>query len=414
MGRRPAPSNVRLLRVGALILVVLGVSVAVSLGRPADGGLEEGRIDRVFGPAPSSPTAREGQSRLWSIGDSWWAVLFERTTASYRIARLDSRRTRWVDTGVPVDERDTAQLDVLWNGKHLHVVSSGSDPSERRHGARALRFSYDASTERFRLDPGYPVQITTGGAKAMSLAEDDAGTLWITYTEGRRVRVAHSLPQTHRWSAPFDLPVPRAGGLLRQDQSVAVSLDEGVGVMWSDQTAGRSAYRLAVHRSGDPPDRWSVSVANAGTKQVDNHISAVGLPAGDPAGRAVALVKTSLTGPDDPLYYLLVLGRDGRWTRSTVWRAGDAVSRARISLDVQERRIYAYAVTPCCSGGSITYKRSDLDRISFVPGRGRLLIAGDGLRANNPTSSKQLITKRSGFVVLAADEEGSRYLFAVK
>lgn len=401
----------RRVRAAVLILAVVLVALVVLVSQNPTGQTSIGHRARVFGPAPISPTAREGQSRLWFSDGRWWGVLYERTSGTFRIAQLDRAQREWIDSGTEVDERDSAQSDVLWDGRHLHVVSAGRDPKEPRHGARALRFSYDSATSRFRLDRGYPVDISERGARAISIARDGTGTVWAAFTEDRAVKIAHSLGDSPEWTEPYRLPVADASDLLAQDQAAIVAFDGGVGVMWSNQVPAVSAFGFAVHRDGEPDDVWRASVAERARKGIDNHISLVGLP-GDPAAEVLALVKTSLTQSDAPLYRLLALRSGGTWARHTVWRVADDVSRARLAVDAARRRIYVYSATPCCSGGEIRLKETDLDRISFPPGRGRPLIAGPGVRANNPTSTKQLISAESGLVVLAADASETRYLYS--
>lgn len=401
-------------RVVALVVVVVAIAATVALSIDRSDRLLAGERGPSFGHAPVDPTAREGESRLWFADGDWWGVLYQESTGTYRIARLDKDARRWVFTDVDVDKRDTAQVDVLWDAGVLDVVSAGTDPANERHAMQASRFAYDPATRAYSLLPGYPVQITPGGVADLSLAGDGRGARWVTFTEGGSVRVAHTLGDGAEWTTPFVLPVPGATGLLADDRSAVVGMGGGgIGVMWSAQGSVEPSYRFAMHRGGDPDDVWTSSVPLSGPGRANSHIFLVGLP-GDPAGRVLALLKTSLTQPDDPLYRLMQLRPDGTWVGHTVWRVADEVRNARISVDATRRRVYAYAATPCCVGGSISFKEADLDRISFEPGRARPIIAGEGVRATTPTSTAQLLDAASGLVVLASDMKNRRYVYAVR
>ena len=386
-------------RSGAL-LVALALSLAAAAPASADVGMS--------GPSFSgatAPTGEKPQSKLWFHDGSWWASMFNSMTTDYEIYRLDSGQ--WTSTGTKIDERSSSGADVLSTGDTLYVATAGNSPTTSTHGPRVLRYHYDAAARRYVLDAGFPVTVTTGGMEAVVLDRDSTGTLWITYTRDSTVYVAHSTSDDATWTAPYPLPANGAAGLTADDISTVVAYGSRIGVMWSNQT-DMTMY-FAYHQDGDSDQAWTTTIAARDPKIADDHMNVKAL-AGDPAGQVFAATKTSLTGTNDPLILLLVLGNDGQWRRYTVARVVDATTRPLVLLDKQNRRVYVFLSSPCCSGGTIYYKESSLDQIAFEPGLGTaFMTSAADTHINNPASTKQALDAASGLVAIAADDTSKRY-----
>jgi hypothetical protein len=338
--------------------------------------------------------------------------MYEPLARRYSIHRLDRGPNRWVDTGTVIDERRRSYSDALWDGVHLYVASAVSPGTTGDSSVRVLRYSYDTVTTAWTLDAGFPATIAQRAVEAVGLAKDSTGTVWATFTADaasgvREVYVTHTTGNDVTWGAPYVLPV--AGATASSDDiSTVVSFGSRMGVFWGNQR--EDAYYFATHRDGDPDAAWSVETALAGPELADDHVSvrAIG---GDTDGRVVAAVKTSLNGANDPLIEMLVRKPDGSWSRSTFGSVADAHTRPTLAIDPQRREAYVFASAPCCSGGSIYYKKTSIDTPSFDPGLGApfIQLASDP-RINNPTTSKQSASGESGILVLGGDDSTDYYV----
>jgi len=389
------------------LVVVAALAAGVPVladARPA--GLPDlGTVDAAYGTSVTAPTMREGQSKLWVHDGAWWGVLFDRDTGAFQIHRLEAGSRSWVATGVAVDGRGGAGgVDALWDGATLYTLSHVSN-GQRSGMAELRRFAYDADTATYRLDLG-PIPVNGFGTEQAVIAKDSTGVLWVTFTQGSRVYVTRSLGDDAEWAPPFALPV--AGVAISDDDvSAVVAFGTAIGVLWSNQV-DHTMY-FAVHADGAPDEAWTVEVAYriAGRKGADDHIS---LKA-DAGGRVYAAAKTSLTRAADPLIHLLVREPDETWASHPFGTVADGHTRPIVQLDEEAGWLYLFATAPCCSGGTIHYKRARLDAIAFPPGLGTPFIrSGANPAANNATSTKQPTDRRTGLVVLASDDSTRRYL----
>jgi len=209
--------------------------------------------------------------------------------------------------------------------------------------------------------------------KTIVLDKDTTGKLWVTYTKNNHVYVKRSLSDQQAWGIPFVLPVT-GSAVSSDDISAVVAFDSQFGVMWSNQLD--DAMYFATHTDGEDDEVWQESrTAIQGLKRADDHINLKALPAGDSSGRVFAAVKTSLDDlpnpdPNAPQILLLVLGQDGEWTSHVFGKVGDHHSRPIVMLDEEHRELYMFATAPT-GGGTIYYKRTDLDSISFPSGMAR-------------------------------------------
>lgn len=364
----------------------------------------------------TAPTATKAQSKLWYAADTWWAGMFQPVSSQLRIFRLDWATQRWADTGTLVDERPQADPDFLWDGEHLYVVSAGSADSVR-HAGRVLRFSLDEKGQRFTLDRNFPVTVTPRGTSAAVIAIDSTGVLWIAYQQGGRIWIAHSLDHAAHWSDPFILPV--AGTTVDPgDLASVVAFGPGrIGVMWSNQLDDTVYFSSRV--DGSPSDAWTppeIVIDDVGSS--DDHINLKEFPRADGGTGVVAALKTSLDSlanpnPLAPLILLAVRDGTGVWTAHQVARVQDRQTRAVVMVDADAREFYVAATTPA-RGGAIVYKRTSIDDPTFDTARGEPLIQSpQDLRISNATSTKQPLTRKSGLLVLASDNDTGRYLHAV-
>ena len=395
----------------ALILFFGKVGAPAALASSSD---DAGHRDFSFGDSGASaagygPTGAKPQSKLWFNDGHWWGVFFDSYAEAHQIYRYDWTAHAWNNTGTVVDERDSSRADVLWDGNHLYVVSAGPSSDSGFHSARLSRYGYDPATKDFRLDEGYPVNITSGGTEAIVLAKDTAGKLWATYTQNERVYVSHSLDDDSSWAEPFVLPVEGAT-VASDDISSVIAFGDQIGVMWSNQV--NDAFYFAVHRDGEADQAWTTSVVLQGPGVADDHIN---LKA-DSGGRVFAAVKTALDevpnrDPSSPLNLLLTRSPEGNWTSQVFGRVSDRHTRPMALIDEEHRDLYVFATSPCCEGGQIYYKRTSLDDVHFAEGLGEPFISGTvDTNVNDATSTKQHLNGQTRLLVEAADVRSGYYL----
>ena len=355
----------------------------------------------------SKPTGDKPQSKLWFNDGIWWGSMYNSATGRSEIHQLDRSTHTWHSTGIVLDGRRNAGIDTLWSGGHLYVASAGLSPTSQTDSARVSRYSYDPLLKRYSLDLGFPVTVSSGGMENVVLDRDTAGKLWVTFTQGQEVKVAHTTTDDHAWSDPWALPFAEAKSITADDISAIVAYSGKVGIMWSNQNDGGMYF--ASHRDGDPSDAWSLSTALKEPEYADDHINLKALET-DPSGQVFAATKTSLNKADAPLLLLLVLDGSGGWKRHTYGTVAENHTRAQLAIDRENRQLYMFATSPCCNGGAIYYKQTSLDRISFPRGLGVPFMQSEtDTHISNVTTTKQPLTSATGLVALAGDDETHRY-----
>jgi hypothetical protein len=397
----------RLPRVAAVLVLALVVVAMVATPTNAQ---DLGYVDQSF-TGVSAPTGEKPQSKLWIAGGTWWGTLWDTVSQDYHIFRFDPASQSWTDTGVLVDERASASPDAFWDGSRLYVVSAGRSEGTASQAPRIYRFSFNAATQTWSRDSGFPVAIGNGGTEAVTLAKDSTGTLWVTYTQGAKVYLQHSVNGDDKvWTPRYQLPTPGGQSNIDPDDIAAVVAYDGnkIGVMFSNQIL--QVMYFASHIDGTSDQTWSLEAAFAVPEGADDHINLKSIQ-GDASGRVFAAVKASLDLPIDPEIHVLALGLDGTWTSHPVFTVAEGHTRGIVLIDSEQRRLHVFAAAPCCSGGVIYTKSSPLDNIQFEPGMGTPFIANSThTHINNPTSTKQNLDSSTGLLVLAGDDTSKRYL----
>jgi hypothetical protein len=200
-----------------------------------------------------SPTTSTAQSKLWYADGRWWGALFAPTTNRQNIFMLDPKTQVWADTGTLIDERPTADSDVLSSGSTLWAVSGGSRETDN-HAIRVRRFTYDAKGKRYTLDPDFPVTIRPIGASPAVIALDSKGTAWVAYAADGKVWITHSLASPTSWSVPVAFTAQEAAVDATDVASIVAFGPGRIGVAWTNQ---RSGVFFASHDDTTPDDQWS-------------------------------------------------------------------------------------------------------------------------------------------------------------
>ncbi len=434
------------MRLATRLVVTVAMALLTGLGTvvtPAPALAAEGDIGHpgaAFNGSVNVPTSDKPQSKLWYADGLWWAAMFDTTSRTWRIFRLDRATETWTNTGVLVDDRPNTLADTLWDGTHLyiasHVVTISSDttakPSVANSPARFLRYSYDSATKSFALDAGFPATITTQSSESMTIDKDSTGRIWATWTQvsgssatgfTSAVYVNATAGSDSSWGTPFVMPTAGAQP-APDDLSAVVAFGRNrIGILWSNQIDDTVYW--AVHNDGGAVGDWRVSPAIRGNRQADDHLNLKAVQA-DAAGRVFAVVKTGaddIAGapPAESLIRLLVFKPGtGAWTSSDFGTLADCHTRPQVVLDEQQSTVHVVATAPTGPGcaysgapGTIYQKSAPMDDPVFAPGRGTPIIrdaASDSM--NDATTTKQSVNGASGLVVLAANTATRRYWHA--
>jgi hypothetical protein len=423
----------------ATLLGLIAASVAV-----ASTPVTNGYRDQLYGGGAFRPTSEKPQSKLWYTDGSWFAGMFLwKTTlplkAEFHIYRLDQTTHAWVDTGTIVDIRDQTHGDYLWDeGSQTLWVASASrpDPAIDDDATKIFKFSYNAGTNVYTPVAGYPKAIPgtvslgafQGGAIAVTLARDSAGTLWAAWTKNGDVLYSISTNAGDTWSTPVKVPVQtnsiRASDSLG-DLAAVIAFGTKVGVMWSDHdalpTASDDGYYFAVIATGADPavtGNWALEelptlVPGVDPREVaDDHLNikttsdgtvyVVGKTGKDTAGCA--------TNKQLPLIEAFRRTTAGVWSAHLVSTVGDCNTRPQLILD--EELGVAYVVMTSPNGGGVVYLKSaplsGPDALVFRGAADQTIQRGTPFirsatetAIDDPSTMKQNVTSSTGIVVLA-------------
>lgn len=415
------------------IALLLAAAGAVALPVPAQAADVGIPGPSFVGEGVRTPTADKAQSKLWFQDGNWWGLLWSASAHATTIHLLDTTTQSWQETGAVVDARTSARGDALWDataGK-LYVVSGttvrsewNSPPTQQSvtSGSAALhRYSYNATTRTYSEDAGFPVALHNGSTESITVAKDSLGKLWVTYTavsadNSNRVFVNHSTTSDTAWGTPFVLPTTNAQ--VHYDDISAVTSFQGdkIGIMWSNQKPGQKKFYFAIHQDGQPDKSWQTEVAYGGGKNcnggcANDHLNLKQLTS-DGSGRLFAAIKTANRNAGQTLVALLVRDGKGDWTSAEFGEVQDLHTRPMVMIDSEHHQIWMFAVAPE-EGGTIYYKKSPLDNVSFAPGAGTPIIRSNtDTDINDPTSTKQNVNSQTGLVVLASSRANARYWHA--
>jgi hypothetical protein len=379
----------------ALLLAVGALAPAAANAAPGDIGFE--------GPSStgsgSAPTGSKPESKLWWNDGFWWASMWHPGSADFHIFKLDQGSQAWTDTGVALDDRPGTRADVLWDsaaGK-LYVASHRfSESPANGYPSRLYRFSYNAATDTYTRDSGFPVTINNFRTETLVIEKDSSGQLWATWVQGGKVWVNRSIcnPACNdaSWGAAFSLPT---SAVKSDDISSVIAFGgDRIGIMWSNQN--NWTFGFAIHSDSQADDVWSLETALSGTQLSDDHINVKK----DSTGRVYAAIKTSKSSSTDPLTMLLVRSAGGGWSSHVFGLKRDNHTRPIVEIDEEHGVVHMYA-TDSGAGGSIVEKTAPLNAISFAPGKGPAVIKDADGKVNNASSTKQNPTSATGLVVLA-------------
>ncbi len=395
----------------SVALVILMGLLMLGTPQPSEAQDDVGYQDFVYSTCSGSVTGEKPESKIWWNDGYWWGSLCNASGSGYFIHRMDPAVQSWVNTGVAIDNRTSSNADALWDNKtqKLYIVShvftnAGSATSTVSQWGRLYRYSYNATSDTYSLDAGFPVTVTRGKSETLVIAKDTVGRLWVAYVEDSKVMVNVTAGNDAVWGTPFQLPGSAGFPPNSDDIASIIALPSNqIGVMWSSQRS--DSFYYAVHNDSDTVNTWKpIETALSGNNISDDHLNMKV----DSTGRLYVAAKTSLTG-SSAMVILLVRQTNGQWSNHTFGLATDGHTRPIVQLHEATNRLYMFAASPN-SGGRIYYKSSDMTNISFVLGVGEVIISSSvSTRINNVSSTKQNLDVLPGLLIIANDGDTNTY-----
>ena len=387
-------------------------SGASPVATPAVALLATTRVTGTFDIALThEPTAGQAQSKLWFAEGAWWATLIDPATQELHIARLDPTTQSWSDTGAVVDDRPHVRSDALWDGTHLTIVSAGNRPTASQ-AVRITQFHYDAKAARFAVDPDLPIALTTVGVTDPVLARDSKGVLWLAYVDQTKLILRHSLGNVWHWSPPAPPPIAGATGATGGIRAAALAADGSrLTLVWNG--ANDDTLQVGQHVDGADPGTWLAdSTKVAGLANAPGGLSIRTIAAAGGSRLFVTFEtapdRSTKSNPLAPGAVVMIRDATGVWTNIQLARVKDHFTTPILAIDDQHGTLIAVAFVS--NTGTIVYKQSPLDRVSFESGQGTDLIASTSdPNLRNPTSTKQAIDLTAGLIVLGADDATGHY-----
>jgi PKD repeat protein len=378
----------------------------------------EGTAERA--PDPDlSPTASKPQSKLWYAQNRWWGVLLHNDTNTFRIYRYSAGSDAWVDTGVVVDDRERAHLDVLWDGTTLFTVGAVDRLNTTSADAvRFKRFQYDTQSAKYVQETSYAKTLNAGGVEAPVIAKDSTNRLWVAWTTDEGfVRVVASTSGGASWTTTQEITVPDGSGLNADDLAAIAAHDGKISLAFSKQAPSPSPSQLVVASHPDSAAAntgWTSEVLASEEFSTDDHISMT--LDGDGTGRVFLAVKTNkddaqVPNPTDPLIKLYVLN-GGAWTSYVHSDVSEEMTRPRVVVDSTDGLLRIYTTSPV-AGGVIYEKTTSLSSPGVFTAATEVMKLADAPLINNVTTTKQNRPPDSGLLLLASDQRTGRYVHRV-
>jgi len=417
-------------------LVVLAGLLVHAPGARASTALDAGYKDFDY---PSNvgdngdATAEKPESKLWYNDGMWWSVMWNSAAGHNRfeIYRLDTGTQDWVTTDTAVDTRQETRADTLWDGTKLYIVShvfilNNGQPAAAGQRGQLWRYSYNAGTDTYSLDSGFPVEVNDAKSETLVIVKDSTGRLWVTWSQTDdpaavppvyKIKVNHSTTDDATWGTPYAIGTTNSSGLNADDVSSVIAYGgDKIGVLWSNQATGINDFFFAVHNDADADTTWTEVQPLPSSFSTDDHFHLQKLSS-DSAGSIFVLAKTSTSAN------LIIMLRcaDGTsctsqadWSSTTVWSGSNRFTRPTMLIDTTNRDIYAFTTVEVGPRREIRYKVSDLDTISWTSAiSGTQLIASatdpQAPQISDATVTKQNVTGNTDIALLASDTTTHHY-----
>ena len=176
-----------------LLLAATGLSLVTT---PASAAGDVGFVgpSYVGTTQPNAPTAEKPQSKLWFAQGKWWGAMWDTTTNDYVVWGYDWATNAWTKTSTVLETRTRVDMDTLWDGTHLYVLSTPKGGASTPTDTTTLLRRYSFVDGAWTADARRRSRSPTGLIYSPVIDKDSTGVLWVTYTTGN--------PGVDPWSTP--------------------------------------------------------------------------------------------------------------------------------------------------------------------------------------------------------------------
>lgn len=351
------------------------------------------------------PTADKPQSKLWFMDKCWWAILpdsigptlWQRTEKGWKECPEVSEKLK----GVP------GRADVWADEKQVTAVGVADSSLTVFRLFKKINSSgiyWDSKVLSILAPP------VSGTIETATIAKDGKGIWWVATTSGSKVCIWNSTNDGRNWNKPFIL----YEGLNEDDICTITPLNEGVGVIWSDQI--RDAVLMRVHKNGNPAEKWeSEEIVDSGNKTADDHLNTVLAP----DGTLWVATKNSVDKAGQAQFVLRIRTVDGKWKNKPYLVLDSRMKRpSRPIVLATEDNSFVFVghgdndrSVPYPYNSNITFALVDTT-LSSVWDNPQIVIAPDSIYRNvvhNVTGPKNPFPKDAPWIILAGDAEGRVY-----
>jgi len=418
-GRRKRGALVRssALIVATLLAVALIPSPAMAFPTKLS---PNGQLDFTYGSAVQSAggegTTHKPESKLFYTGDGstepvrWWAVLgTSGPSPSAGVYLWELVNHAWVPRVVLPGADPWNKADTILDGPMLYVSTRDNKSSVSGNPRQSNLYKVPYLGGGSWGTVSGPFAITTVSPETLTIAKDSTGRLWTTFESGTDIKVGYTAPG----GTSFTFITTSKTKVAPDDISTVTSFGGNkIGVFWSDQVAKRDFF--AWRSDSDPvTSNWTVETAYGGGVGgcptlnsdlcADDHMNVK--VSGDTVYVAVKTSLNNVSGaPNDPLIALLRRSSNGTWSAFPVSPVSQDATRPIAALSPGQNAIWVWAAR----SGEIDVWESSFTSPGFNSNGFVPWVKGSGA-ADDPTSTKQVVTAASGAVVEASIHGSTQY-----
>ena len=416
-GKRGALVRSSALIVATLLAVALSPSPAMAFPTKLS---PNGQLDFTYGSAVQSAggegTTHKPESKLFYTGDGstepvrWWAVLgTSGPSPSAGVYLWELVNHAWVPRVVLPGADPWSKADTILDGSMLYVSTRDNNSSVSGNPRQSNLYKLPYLGGGSWGTVSGPFAITTVSPETLTIAKDSTGRLWTTFESGTDIKVGYTAPG----GTSFTFITISKTKVAPDDISTVTSFGGNkIGVFWSDQVAKRDFF--AWRSDSDPvTSNWTVEIAYGGGVGgcptlnsdlcADDHMNVK--VSGDTVYVAVKTSLNNVSGaPNDPLIALLRRSSNGTWSAFPVSPVSQDATRPIAALSPGQNAIWVWAAR----SGEIDVWESSFTSPGFNSNGFVPWVKGSGA-ADDPTSTKQVVTAASGAVVEASIHGSTQY-----
>jgi hypothetical protein len=379
-----------------------------------------GQLDFTYGSAVQSAggegTTHKPESKLFYTGDGsiepvrWWAVLgTSGPSPSAGVYLWELVNHAWVARVVLPGADPWSKADTILDGSMLYVSTRDNKSSVSGNPRQSNLYEVPYLGGGSWGTVSGPFPITTVSPETLTIAKDSTGRLWTTFESGTDIKVGYTAPG----GTSFTFITISKTKVAPDDISTVTSFGGNkIGVFWSDQVAKRDFF--AWRSDSDPvTSNWTVETAYGGGVGgcptlnsdfcADDHMNVK--VSGDTIYVAIKTSLNNVSGaPNDPLIALLRRSSNGTWSAFPVSPVSQDATRPIAALSPGQNAIWVWAAR----SGEIDVWESSFTSPGFNSNGFVPWVKGSGA-ADDPTSTKQVVTAASGAVVEASIHGSTQY-----